>query len=149
MKLLLASVANRSRAGAFDAMAQFYTDRIAGYSPVEKAAFRSESAFLQSIEKERSRVAPLLVLLDSRGRTFTSEQFAAWLGQQRDAGQQRIVFGVGPADGWSETARRQAGLLLSFGPMTLPHELAHVVLCEQVYRAFTILAGHPYHFGHL
>jgi 23S rRNA (pseudouridine1915-N3)-methyltransferase len=55
---------------------------------------------------------------------------------------------VGPADGWSEYARAQAQSTLSFGPMTLPHELARLVLAEQIYRAFTILAGHPYHSGH-
>jgi len=55
---------------------------------------------------------------------------------------------VGPADGWSAEARNRAQLLLSLGAMTLPHELARVVLAEQVYRACTILAGHPYHSGH-
>jgi 23S rRNA (pseudouridine1915-N3)-methyltransferase len=55
---------------------------------------------------------------------------------------------IGPADGWSDTARQRADLLLSLGRITLPHQLARVVLAEQVYRAFTILAGHPYHSGH-
>jgi 23S rRNA (pseudouridine1915-N3)-methyltransferase len=59
-----------------------------------------------------------------------------------------MVFAIGPADGWSVNARDQANLLLSFGRITLPHQLARVVLAEQVYRAFTILAGHPYHSGH-
>jgi len=59
-----------------------------------------------------------------------------------------VLFAVGPADGWSAEARNRAQLLLSLGAMTLPHELARVVLAEQVYRACTILAGHPYHSGH-
>ena len=79
---------------------------------------------------------------------WSSEQFAAWIGSQRDAGQQQIVFAIGPADGWSESARSRAALLLSFGRMTLPPELMRPVLAEQIYRAFTILAGHPYHSGH-
>jgi 23S rRNA (pseudouridine1915-N3)-methyltransferase len=58
------------------------------------------------------------------------------------------VLAIGPADGWSAEARQRADLLLSLGRMTLPHQLARVVLAEQVYRAFTILAGHPYHSGH-
>jgi 23S rRNA (pseudouridine1915-N3)-methyltransferase len=91
---------------------------------------------------------PLLVLLDSRGKLFSSEEFAIWLGRERDAGRQSIVFAIGPPSGWSEEARTRANLLLSLGPMTLPHELARVVLLEQVYRAFTILTGHPYHCGH-
>ena len=63
-------------------------------------------------------------------------------------GAQQIVFAIGPADGWSKDARGRAQLLLSFGPLTLAHALARVVLAEQLYRAFTILAGHPYHAGH-
>jgi 23S rRNA (pseudouridine1915-N3)-methyltransferase len=58
------------------------------------------------------------------------------------------VLAIGPADGWSDAARARAGLLLSFGSITLPHQLARVVLAEQIYRALTILAGHPYHSGH-
>jgi 23S rRNA (pseudouridine1915-N3)-methyltransferase len=88
------------------------------------------------------------VLTDSRGEAFSSERLAAWLGNRRDGGQQSIIFAIGPADGWSEQASRLAQTMLSFGPMTLPHELARLVLAEQIYRAFTILAGHPYHSGH-
>jgi 23S rRNA (pseudouridine1915-N3)-methyltransferase len=88
------------------------------------------------------------VLLDSRGRLMTSEDLAAWLGARRDQGTQHLVFAVGPADGWSEAARERAQLLLSLGPMTLAHALARLVMAEQIYRAFTILAGHPYHGGH-
>jgi 23S rRNA (pseudouridine1915-N3)-methyltransferase len=87
-------------------------------------------------------------MLDSRGESFSSEALAKWLGSRRDAGQQTIVFAVGPASGWSAGAQRQGQTLLSLGPMTLPHELARLVLAEQIYRAFTILAGHPYHTGH-
>jgi len=100
------------------------------------------------MDRQRSRMASILVLLDSRGKQLSSEELARWLGRMRDEGQQRIVFAIGPADGWTNEDRARASLLLSFGPMTLPHELARVVLSEQVYRAFTILAGHPYHTGH-
>jgi 23S rRNA (pseudouridine1915-N3)-methyltransferase len=58
------------------------------------------------------------------------------------------MLAIGPADGWSVAARQRADLLVSFGRLTLPHQLARVVLAEQVYRALTILAGHPYHTGH-
>jgi 23S rRNA (pseudouridine1915-N3)-methyltransferase len=84
--------------------------------------------------------------MDSRGEAFSSERLAVWLSERRDAGQQAIVFGIGPASGWSEQAPRQAQTVLC--PMTLPHELARLVLAEQIYRAFTILSGHPYHTGH-
>jgi 23S rRNA (pseudouridine1915-N3)-methyltransferase len=89
-----------------------------------------------------------LVLLDSRGEALSSEELATLLGARRDAGQQTIVFAIGPASGWSDRARSQAQTTLSLGRMTLPHELARLVLAEQLYRAFTILAGHPYHTGH-
>jgi 23S rRNA (pseudouridine1915-N3)-methyltransferase len=88
------------------------------------------------------------VLLDSRGRQMSSEGFAAWLGGKRDEGTQQMVFAVGPASGWSEDARQRAQLLLSLGPMTMAHDLARLVAAEQLYRAFTILTGHPYHGGH-
>ena len=59
-----------------------------------------------------------------------------------------LIFAIGPPNGWSEAATRQAQTMLSLGRMTLPHELARLVLAEQLYRAFTILSGHPYHTGH-
>lgn len=88
------------------------------------------------------------MLLDARGKALSSEQLAKWLGERRDSGQQMIVFAIGPANGWSDGASGHAQTVLSLGPMTLPHELARLVLTEQLYRAFTILAGHPYHIGH-
>lgn len=79
---------------------------------------------------------------------MTSEAFAAWIGGRRDSGAQHLVFAIGPADGWSDPIRQRADLLLSLGSMTLAHALARLVLAEQLYRAFTILAGHPYHAVH-
>jgi len=98
--------------------------------------------------RRQARTAPIMVILDSRGRSMSSEVFAAWLGARRDEGAQHIVFAIGPADGWSDASRQRASLQLSFGPMTLAHSLARLVLAEQIYRAFTILTGHPYHAGH-
>ena len=148
MKLTIASIAVRLRSEQFDALVAEYVSRTAAYAPTETAVFRTSKAFFESLEKQRSRIASGLVLLDSRGKQFSSEELASWLERQRDEGRQRVIFAIGPADGWSNEERAQAGLLLSLGPMTLPHELARVVLSEQVYRAFTILAGHPYHTGH-
>ncbi|MGB9409308.1 MAG: 23S rRNA (pseudouridine(1915)-N(3))-methyltransferase RlmH, partial [Terracidiphilus sp.] len=97
---------------------------------------------------QKGRSPAVAVLLDSRGRQMSSEAFAAWLGAKRDEGTQLFVFAVGPASGWSEEARERAQLLLSLGPMTMAHALARLVMAEQLYRAFTILSGHPYHAGH-
>lgn len=110
--------------------------------------FRTEPAMLDWLDRRQGRTAAAAVLCDSRGRQMSSGAFAKWLGTRRDQGAQHIAFAVGPPNGWSDAVRERAGLLLSLGPLTLPHALARLVLAEQVYRAFTILAGHPYHTGH-
>jgi 23S rRNA (pseudouridine1915-N3)-methyltransferase len=83
------------------------------------------------------------VILDPAGKTSTSAEFTRFIGSARDSGR-RLAFFVGGAEGFSEAFRGKASLLLSLSPLTLPHELARVVLLEQLYRAFTTLAGHPY-----
>jgi 23S rRNA (pseudouridine1915-N3)-methyltransferase len=130
------------------AAAQTYLDRCAAYGPCRPESFRSEDALMEWIGRQKARTSPFIVLLDSKGRSMTSTAFATWLGARRDEGAQHIVFAIGPADGWSPPARTRAGLLLSLGPMTMAHALARVAMAEQLYRAFTILAGHPYHTGH-
>lgn len=85
------------------------------------------------------------VLLDERGRLMSSEDFAALLGRWRDEGVRETRFLIGAADGHGDAARDKADLLLAFGPMTWPHMLVRPLLIEQLYRATTILAGHPYH----
>ena len=85
------------------------------------------------------------VLLDERGKQLSSEEFAAILGRWRDDGVREARFVVGAADGHSEAERSGADLLLAMGAMTWPHLLARAMLAEQLYRATTILAGHPYH----
>ena len=89
-----------------------------------------------------------LVLMDSRGKEFSSEQFAKFLGDYQDRNPLPLVFAIGGADGFGEDTRSAAHHMISLGKMTLAHELARVVLLEQIYRAFTILKGHPYHSGH-
>ena len=85
------------------------------------------------------------VLLDEHGRQMTSEEFAALLSRWRDEGVREARFHIGAADGHGEQARAQADLLLAFGAMTWPHLLARAMLAEQLWRATSILAGHPYH----
>ncbi len=148
MNLTLAFVAQRTRNELLGPATDKYLDRIAPYAGIEAVAFRSEEALFAFVTRQRARTSAWLVLLDNRGKALSSEELAAWLGVRRDSGQQMIVFAIGPAGGWSDQARGQAQMLLSMGPMTLPHELARLVLTEQIYRAFTILSGHPYHTGH-
>lgn len=85
------------------------------------------------------------VLLDERGRTFSSEEFADLIGGWRDEGVREARFHIGAADGHDRAARGSADLLLGFGAMTWPHLLARAMLAEQLWRATSILAGHPYH----
>lgn len=85
------------------------------------------------------------VLLDERGKPMSSEDFAALLGRWRDEGVREARFLIGAADGHGDAARDKADLLLAFGPMTWPHILVRPLLIEQLYRATSILAGHPYH----
>lgn len=85
------------------------------------------------------------VLLDERGRQLSSEEFAALLGKWRDEGVREARFLIGAADGHGAAARESADLLIGFGAMTWPHMLARAMLAEQLWRATSILAGHPYH----
>ncbi len=148
MEIRVVTIGRRAerKGSATDPLFTDYCARIGRFAPCSAENYLSEEKFLAALDRNRPR--PLLVLLDSRGRSFSSEDFAGWLTRQRDQATPRLLFAVGPADGWSASILTQAGLLLSLGPMTLPHELAAVVLAEQVYRAFTIIGGHPYHLGH-
>jgi 23S rRNA (pseudouridine1915-N3)-methyltransferase len=85
------------------------------------------------------------VLLDERGEQMTSEAFARILGRWRDDGVREARFLIGAADGHGESARSEADLLIAFGAMTWPHLMARAMLAEQLWRATSILAGHPYH----
>ncbi len=86
-----------------------------------------------------------LIALDERGKTIGSEAFAADIGKARDAGVPSFVLAIGGPDGLSEQVRLAAAQTLSFGAMTWPHQLVRVMAAEQLYRAVTILTGHPYH----
>lgn len=87
----------------------------------------------------------LLIALDERGGALTSERFAARLAAARDAGTPAATLVIGGADGLDEDIRRQAELTLAFGALTIPHQIVRALALEQLYRAMTIMAGHPYH----
>ncbi len=149
MRLILAHIGPRIPGGdEFNTLCEIYLQRASVFIPSEAMAFRSQEILLEWLDRKPGRTAPVAVLLDSRGRQWSSETFAKWMGEQRDQGAQQVVFAIGPASGWNDEARRRAQLLLSLGPMTMAHALARLVLAEQIYRACTILAGHPYHSGH-
>lgn len=111
-----------------------------GHLPVEQRKKTESDALLTKTE-----ASDRLIILDTNGRSLSSEQLSKQLIRWIDDPQKRPCFILGGAFGLSESAKKQADCLLSLGPMTLPHELAHVVLLEQLYRAMTILSGFPYH----
>ncbi|MBI1868254.1 MAG: 23S rRNA (pseudouridine(1915)-N(3))-methyltransferase RlmH [Methylocystis sp.] len=89
----------------------------------------------------------VLAAFDARGRNATSADFAAFLASERDRGAKSLWFAVGGAEGLDAAVRERARAAFSFGAMTLPHQLARILAAEQIYRAMTILSGHPYHRG--
>jgi len=118
-----------------------YVKRISRYSAVEVAEVRDETAARKKLDADR---AAMVVLLDAGGKTLNSEEFAKWLGELRDRGTRELNFLCGDADGFSPALRQRAQQKVSLGAMTFSHELARVMLAEQLYRAFAILSGSPY-----
>lgn len=147
MKLKIAWI-GKTKDPSIQALTNEYLKRISRYVEVDGLALPDEGALLKLGEKAGTRPAHALVLFDSRGKQLSSEEFAQFLQNHLDRNPRPLVLAIGPADGFQEPSRKSATAILSFGKMTLPHELARVVLLEQVYRAFTILKGHPYHSGH-
>jgi 23S rRNA (pseudouridine1915-N3)-methyltransferase len=147
VKLKIAWI-GKTKDPAIQALTADYLKRISRYAEAEGLVLPDEAALLKLREKSGPRPAHTLVLLDSRGRQLSSEDFAQFLQNHQDRNPQPLVLAIGPADGFGDETRAAATAVLSLGKMTLAHELARVVLLEQVYRAFTILKGHPYHTGH-
>ena len=152
MHITLAHIGSASGSSdALDAEVRNYVKKINGLASAYLEHFKTEVALLQWVERQSGRTPLILVFLDSRGREMTSEELATWIGIRSTEGTQHVLFAIGPADGWSNAARsriKKPGMILSLGPMTLAHSLARLVLAEQLFRAWAILTGHPYHKGH-
>lgn len=141
----------KTKEPAIQALTDEYLKRISRYAPVEGVSLKHEAALLELCgrsAKAKGGSKSTLVLMDSRGKEFSSEQFAKFIGDYQDANPLPLVFAIGGADGFGSDTRTAAQHTISLGKITLAHELARVVLLEQIYRAFTILKGHPYHSGH-
>ena len=157
--LIAVHAIGRMKAGPEQELAARYFDRLTKSGPgigldfagvVEIAEGRSQSAD----ERRRDEAARLqggigpdaaLIALDERGKSITSEQFAQRIAAFRDGGRRSAAFVLGGPDGLDPAFRARAELVLSFGQLTWPHQLARIMLAEQLYRAVTILSGHPYH----
>jgi len=140
MKIRLVML-DKTRRAELRALLDDYLARTRHYAPIETLELRDASAALRRLQ---SGPASAIVLLDAGGKQFTSEQFARWLGERLNRGTRELLFLCGDATGFPEALRRKAAVKLSLSTFTLSHELARVVLAEQLYRAFALLAGHPY-----
>ncbi len=152
MKIKIAWM-GKTKEPAIQSLTDEYLKRLSRYVQVEGLLLRDEAALLQVCGRaaragKTTGEKSTLAVMDSRGKQFSSEEFARFLSDYQDRNPLPLVLAIGPADGFSEAARNAAQHTISLSRMTLAHELARVVLLEQVYRAFTILKGHPYHSGH-
>ncbi|HXX18810.1 MAG TPA: 23S rRNA (pseudouridine(1915)-N(3))-methyltransferase RlmH [Candidatus Acidoferrum sp.] len=119
-----------------------YVLRIRRYADIGITELRDASP--TAVRRLKIEPGAIVVLLDAAGKQFTSQEFARWLGGLRDRGSREVVFLCGGAEGFPDELRAKAEQKLSLSTLTMPHEFARVVLAEQIYRAFAILAGHPY-----
>jgi 23S rRNA (pseudouridine1915-N3)-methyltransferase len=158
MKISVLAV-GRLKAGPEQQLADRYLERLSKAGPAVGLEFAGVVEFPESrarsaperrreeADRLRGQIAAgtALLLLDERGRNFSSEDLAHRIGGFRDAGRRGLAFALGGPDGHEESLRGEAELTLSFGAQTWPHQLVRIMLAEQLYRAATILSGHPYH----
>lgn len=144
----------RARSGPEKTLTEDYLKRLeamgrgVGIGPARLLELEAKSGLREAesaLLLERAPAGAKLIALDERGETPSSLEFAAKLGRWRDSGAAEAAFLIGGADGHAEALRKQADWVVSLGRLTLPHMLARAVLAEQLYRAASILAGHPYH----
>ena len=138
IRLLMLGKTRGAEAGA---MLAEYVKRIGRSCPIEVTEVRDGEAAVKKLDTDRATTA---VLLDAGGKAMDSETFAKWMGEMRDRGTREIIFVCGDADGFPEVVRERVRQKVSLSAMTYSHELARVMLAEQIYRAFAILARSPY-----
>jgi 23S rRNA (pseudouridine1915-N3)-methyltransferase len=132
----------KTRRPEIRALMEDYLGRIRRYEEIEIRELRPDSA--ASMKGLELRAGGTVILLDAAGKKLTSERFAEWMRSCRDGGQRELIFLCGAAEGFPEGLARRASARISLSPLTFSHELARVVLAEQIYRALALLAGHPY-----
>ena len=140
MKIRLLMLGKTRRAELVNLLDE-YAKRIGRFCPMEVTEVRDGGAALKRLDADR---AAMQVLLDAGGKTYDSDAFAKWIGEQRDRGTREMIFVCGDADGFPAVLRERVKQKLSLSAMTYSHELARVMLAEQIYRAFAILSGSPY-----
>jgi 23S rRNA (pseudouridine1915-N3)-methyltransferase len=131
----------KTRRGELVALLEEYVKRIGRSYSIEVNEVRDGDAAVKKLDADR---AATVVLLDASGKSYDSEAFAKWIGEQRDRGTREIIFVCGDAEGFPPVVRERVKQKLSLSAMTYSHELARVMLVEQIYRAFAALSGSPY-----
>jgi 23S rRNA (pseudouridine1915-N3)-methyltransferase len=131
----------KTRRSELRAVFDDYVKRISRSAPIEVNEVRDADTAIKRLDADRAASA---ILLDAGGKSQDSESLARWLAEQRDRGIREIIFVCGDADGFPDALRKRITKKLSLSPMTYSHELARVMLAEQLYRAFAILSGSPY-----
>lgn len=131
----------KTRRAELRALLDEYVKRVGRSCHIEVTEVRDATAAVKKLDADRAATA---VLLDAGGKSYDSEAFAKWLGEQRDRGTRELIFVCGDADGFPEGLRERVKQKVSLSAMTYSHELARVMLAEQIYRAFAILSGSPY-----
>jgi 23S rRNA (pseudouridine1915-N3)-methyltransferase len=132
----------KTRRPEIRALVDDYAERIRHYAEIEINELRDESP--AALRKLKIDPSATVVLLDAAGKQFTSQSFARWLGDLRDRGARELCIYCGAAEGFPAELSHGKAQHISLSTLTMPHEFARVVLAEQIYRAFAILAGHPY-----
>ena len=131
----------KTRRPEMRAVLEDYVKRISHQTPIEVTEVRDAAGALKKMDAVR---AATVVFLDAAGKHFSSEAFAKWLAEQRDRGTRELIFLCGDADGFPDALLQRPHQKISFSLMTFSHELARVMLAEQLYRGFAILSGSPY-----
>jgi len=132
----------KTRRPEIRALLDDYAGRIRRSAELEIRELREDSP--AAVRRLDAAAGATVVMLDADGTCFDSAQFAGWLGRCRDGGVRELVFLCGAAEGFPPALARRATKRIALSPMTFSHELARVMLVEQIYRAFALLAGHPY-----
>ncbi len=158
MRLLIIAI-GRMKSGPERELVERYLTRCRASGPglglqsfeiVEFAESRKSTAVLRKSEEAKAILGALpaaasLIALDETGTSLTSKKFSGTIARLRDDGVSHLSFVIGGPDGLDHSVRTRAAQVLSFSPLTWPHQLVRIMLAEQIYRATTILAGHPYH----
>ncbi|MEZ4288513.1 MAG: 23S rRNA (pseudouridine(1915)-N(3))-methyltransferase RlmH [Polyangiales bacterium] len=142
--MIVVAVGKKKMPGVSDLLKEYY-GRLSRYTRFEEVEIKNDdhdalTASMQKIANDRS----VVVAMEVDGKAMTSEKLSAYIERQQNDGIQKLIFVIGGAYGLPRDLSNNASIKLSLSAMTLPHQLARVVLAEQLYRAFSILAGDPY-----